>query len=133
MNEAFADYFASALTGDPEEAEYRNDQLWIGGAPVDLIYKRVLISELIARGGLEHPVVRAVQDRAVCMVNPFRSKILHKKASLAVLSDEANAHLFTSDDLDAIRRFVPWTRVVRERLTTYGGRPIDLVPFMVER
>jgi hypothetical protein len=45
---------------------------------------------------MDHPVVRAVRDRAVCMVNPFRCKILHKKASLAVLSDERNAHLFTA-------------------------------------
>ena len=44
---------------------------------------------------MDHPVVRAVRDRAVCMVNPFRCKLLYKKASLAVLSDERNAGLFT--------------------------------------
>ena len=43
-------------------------------------------------------MVRAVRDGAVCMVNPFRCKILHKKASLAVLSDERNAGLFTDDE-----------------------------------
>ncbi len=62
-----------------------------GDYHITLIYKRVLISELIERGGIDHPVVQAVRDRAVCMVNSFRCKILFKKASLAVLSDERNA------------------------------------------
>jgi hypothetical protein len=90
---------------------------------VDLIYKRVLISELIERGGLDHPVVRAVRDRAVCMVNPFRCKILHKKASLAVLSDERNAELFTAREREAIEAHIPWTRVVEERGPRYAARP----------
>jgi uncharacterized circularly permuted ATP-grasp superfamily protein len=64
------------------------------------------------------------------MVNPFRSKILHKKASLAVLSDEANASLFDAAELSAIDRFIPWTRTVRERRTTHRGETIDLVPFI---
>jgi len=62
------------------------------------IYKRVLISELIERGGLDHPVVRAGRRCAVCMVNSFRCKILFKKASLAVLSDERNAAMFAPDN-----------------------------------
>jgi uncharacterized circularly permuted ATP-grasp superfamily protein len=90
----------------------------------------VLISELVERGGLDHPVVRAVRDRAVVMVNPFPCKILHKKASLAVLSDEANAHLFTLEESAAINQYIPWTRLLSERKTMYQGREIDLVPFL---
>jgi hypothetical protein len=86
---------------------------------------------LIETCGLAHDVVRAVRDRAVCLVDGFHCKILHKKASLAVLSDEANAGLFQPDELEAIHDCIPWTRVVRERHTTYQGETIDLVPWMV--
>ena len=120
------------VIADPGEAEYRGGRLFVAGAPVDLIYKRVLINELVERGGLEHPVVRAVRDRAVCMVNPFRCKILHKKASLAVLSDERNQHLFTAAEREAIDTHIPWTRRVEERHTRFEDRPIDLLPFIVE-
>ncbi|MCC6771531.1 MAG: hypothetical protein IT360_10020 [Gemmatimonadaceae bacterium] len=115
---------------DPRRCEYRGGKLWVAGKPADLIYKRVLISELIETCGLEHDVVRAVRDRAVCLVDGFRCKILHKKASLAVLSDEANAGLFPPDELEAIHDCIPWTRVVRERMTSYNGATIDLVPWM---
>jgi len=132
----FQEYFRSqglecALV-DPREMEYQNGRLRSGDFQIDLIYKRVLISELLDRGGLSHPMVRAVREGAVCMVNPFRCKILHKKASLAVLSDEANAHLFTPEERRAIEAHIPWTRRVVERQTTYQGRRVELVPFIAE-
>jgi hypothetical protein len=131
-----AEYFRSqgleCVIADPREVEYRGGRLYAEGVPVDVIYKRVLISELIDRGGMEHPIVRAVLDGAVCMVNPFRCKILHKKASLAVLSDERNARLFSPGERDAIDAHIPWTRVVEERTTMHGGRSVDLLPYIAE-
>ena len=122
-----------AFIGDPREAEYSGGRLRVGGRVVDLIYKRVLIDELVTREGLDSPVVRAVRDRAVCMVNPFRCKMLHKKASLAVVSDERQGHLLTSAQRVAIAAHVPWTRLVEERSTTYGSDEVDLVEFIAER
>lgn len=119
------------VIADPREVEYRDGRLYAGDMHVDLVYKRVLITELIERGGLEHPLVRAVRDGAVCMVNPFRCKILHKKASLAVLSDERNAGMFGADELEAIDAHIPWTRVVEERTTAFHGEDVDLVPFVL--
>ena len=66
------------------------------------------------------------------MVNPFRCKILHKKASLAVLSDEANRGLFTAEQAAAIDRHIPWTRIVAERKTVLGAQTIDLAPFIAD-
>jgi uncharacterized circularly permuted ATP-grasp superfamily protein len=80
---------------------------------------------------VETPLLRAVAERAVCMVNPPRCKVLHKKASLAVLSDERNRSLFTEGELAGIAAHVPWTRVVEERRTEHAGTPVDLVPFML--
>ena len=135
--EMYRDYFHSrgieCVIADPREAEYRNGRLSFGDSdPVDLIYKRVLIHELVDQCGLDSPMIRAVRDRAVCMANGFRCKILHKKASLAVLSDEKNAHLFDADEQAAIDAHVPWTRTVVERKTRFEGRDVDLVPFMAE-
>lgn len=130
----FLNYFESqgynCVIVDPDDVEYRQGKLYAGEGPVDLIYKRVLISELVAEGGLDHPIIRAVREGAVCMVNPFACKMLYKKASLAVLSDERNAGLFDADELDAIAAHIPWTRVVAERHTTFAGQRVDLIPFI---
>ncbi len=117
---------------DPRDVEYKNGHLFAGDFQINLIYKRVLITELIERGGLDHPVVKAVADGNVCMVNPFQCKILYKKASLAVLSDEENNELFSKAELSAINKHIPWTRNVEERKTTYDDMPIDLIPFILK-
>lgn len=119
-----------AFIGDPRNAEYRDGALYVDGRRVTLIYKRVLIDELVDRCGLDGPVVQAVRAGAVCMVNPFRCKVLHKKASLAVVSDEANEHLLSDLERFAVAAHVPWTRVVTERKTRHGTSDVDLVPFI---
>jgi len=130
----FCDFFKQngmeCVIADPREMEYRNGQLYSGNFHVTLIYKRVLIDELIDQCGLESDVVRAVRDRAVCMVNPFRCKLLHKKASLAVIGDERNARLFTEAEKRAVKMHVPWTRVVAERSTEFDGKKIDLLDWI---
>jgi len=133
----FAEYARSqgldCVIADPREVEYRDGALLAEGAPVTLIYKRVLLSELVERVGLDCPVLSAVRDHAACMVNPFRCKLLHKKASLAVLSDERNVSLFSAEEREAIEAHIPWTRRVEERRTVYHGEMVDLLPFCVEQ
>jgi hypothetical protein len=127
----FREQGLECVIADPREVEFREGKLFAGGFHVTLIYKRVLISELIERGGMDHPVFRALRAGAVCMVNPLRCKPLYKKASLAVLSDERNAGLFDAEQRQAIVDHVPWTRLVEERKTAFAEREIDLVPFVL--
>jgi hypothetical protein len=132
----FREYFQSqglqCVIADPREVEYRQGKLWAGDLHVTLIYKRVLLSELVAREGADTPALRAVRERAACMVNPFQCKLLHKKTSLAVLSDERNRALFTPEEQRAIEAYIPWTRRVEERRSVFQGRAIDLIPFILE-
>jgi hypothetical protein len=126
----FTDHGLRCLIVDPAECEFTGGRLVARGEKVDLIYKRVLLAELVARGGTDHPIFQAVRAGAVCMVNGPRCKLLHKKASLAVLSDERNARLFGPEERAAITRHVPWTRVVEERKTQWRDREVDLVPLV---
>ncbi len=130
FQQAFRAQGLECVIADPREVEYRDGKLMHGDFHITFVYKRVLISELIERGGLNHPLIEALRDRAVCMVNPFRCKILYKKASLAVLSDERNRSLFTPEQQQAIDAHIPWTRVVEERHTEIDGHKIELVPYI---
>jgi uncharacterized circularly permuted ATP-grasp superfamily protein len=126
--EYFARYGIHATICTPEELEFRNGQMTAAGRPVDFVYKRVLTTELMRRYGLNHPLIPALRAGAICMVNPFNCKLLHKKASFAVVSDERNAHLFSVEEQQAIRAHIPWTRMVVDRRTLDPqGAPIDLL------
>jgi hypothetical protein len=111
----------------PDELEYDGARLRRGDFPVDLVYKRVVIHELLAAADDTHPLLRAYRDGRVCLANPFRCKIAHKKAAFELLTDDERASWFTAEEREVVRRTVPWTRRVRERRTSHRGREVDLI------
>ncbi len=127
-------YFASrgvpTIICTPDELEYTGGKLRRGEFQIDLVYKRVIIHEFLARHDETHPLVRAYADGAICLVNPFRCKILHKKAAFELLTDETRASWFTELERKVIHDCVPWTRRVAARRTTYRGQTIDLLEFI---
>jgi uncharacterized circularly permuted ATP-grasp superfamily protein len=136
--ELFQEYFESrgvpTVICDPRELELRGGRLRAGGQAVNLVYRRVLTSELLARRDEVRALLDAYAAGAVCVVNTFRAKLLHKKMSLALLSDDRHRRLYTDEQRAAIDRHVPWTRGVVDGATTRAGRPVpDLLAHCAER
>ena len=130
--EMFKEYFESqgvqTLICDPRELELRRGKLYAGGTTVNLVYRRVLTSELLARGEETRALRDAYLAGAACVVNTFRAKLLHKKMSLALLSDDRYRGLYSPAQRAAIKRHIPWTRRVRPRLAeTIARRREELV------
>src|SRR6266436_2958375 len=110
----------------PDELEFNNNRLRAGDFQIDIVYKRLLVNEYL-------PIIRecpalldAYRAGAICMVNSFRSKLIHKKALFAVLTDQRRASLFSRDEQEAIRKHVPWTRLVRDETSDYHGHGITI-------
>jgi len=116
----------------PDQLEYEKGRLRLGAFPIDLVYKRVIIHELLARCDDSHPLIDAYLQGDVCLVNSFRCKLLHKKAVFELLTDEANANWFSPTQVEVIKRTVPWTRRMGERKTRHRGREVDLVEYARE-
>src|SRR5215831_1622651 len=115
------------VIADPGELQYRDARLFTGGFRIDLLYKRVIIHEFLQRCEPRHPLSRAYANHSICMVNSFRSKIAHKKASFAILSDPGFADLFEPEEVEIIRRHVPWTRRVEDTTTVFHDDNRDLI------
>lgn len=134
--ELFKQYFEAhglkTIITNPESLEFTDGRLRAGDFVIDVYYKRVLTSELLQKPDVAKATLEAYEAGAVCMINSFRAKLLHKKMSLALLHDDANANLFTGEELRAIHKHIPWTRKVAEGYTTYEGKQIDLIPFLSE-
>src|SRR5829696_967183 len=126
LEESFASQGIPTLICAPEQLDYENGRLRCGSFPIDLVYKRVIINELLAACNDSHPLIRAYLAGDVCLVNSFRCKLVHKKAAFELLTDEANAGWFTLHEKEVIRRTVPWTRRVMQRKTQHGVREVDL-------
>ena len=101
--------------------------LYAQGRRIDLVYRRVLINDIVAREAECRALVAAYEQRAVCVANSLRCKIPHKKAFFAVLTDERHTALFSAEERELIRRHIPWTVVVEERSVSRDGTKTDLI------
>ncbi len=115
---------------DPRDLQFDGKQLTANGKKIDLVYRRVLMNDIVTRAAECKALVDAVAANTVCMANHFRCKIPHVKAFFAVLTDERNDALFSFGERDLIRKHVPWTRVVADVRTSHHGEPVELLAFL---
>jgi hypothetical protein len=131
--ELFHEFFQSngfnTVIADPRDLEFRHGRLCAGDFTIDLIYKRLLVNEFIAVMDQAKDLLEAYRARAVCLVNSFRGKLVHKKLLFGVLTDEQFGHNFTDEERTLIQKHIPWTRRFEERRTFYNGQEVDLVEF----
>jgi hypothetical protein len=116
----------------PEQLEYRNGVLRKGNFEINVAYRRLGVQEFLIRFDLAHPLVQAYRDRAVCVVNSFRSELAHKKAMFGLLTDETLTAKFPAAERKAIREHVPWTRLVAATKTIYEDKSVDLPEFITQ-
>lgn len=132
--ELFKEFFEadgySTTIADPRELELREGKLHHGDFRIDLVYRRVLTTELLEKADECRSFIEGYKTGAAVFVNSFRTKYVHKKMLFGVLTDERHQHHFSDVEQEAIRRSVPWTRRLQDARTTYRGREIDLLEFV---
>lgn len=114
----------------PDDLVFEIGQLRTGDFKIDIVYKRLLVNEYLPVMEQYPALLNAYRAGAICMVNSFRSKLIHKKALFAVLTDQRRAGLFSETERDAISKHVPWSRLVRDEKTDYFGKEIDLLEYI---
>lgn len=130
LKERFEALRVPVVLADPRELEWDGKTLSAQGKKIDLVYRRVLINDIVARPSECAALVKAYEAQAVCVANNFRCKIPHVKAFFAVLTEQKNSKLFSSEELEVIEQHVPWTRVVEDVRTDYEGEPIALLDYI---
>lgn len=114
----------------PQELVFEDGRLRVGDVQIDIVYKRLLVNEYLPIINEAPALLDAYRAGAICMVNSFRSKLIHKKALFAVLTDQRRADLFSAAEQEAIRAHVPWTRLVRAEKSDYRGEEVDLLEYI---
>ncbi len=127
----FQDQGIPTIICDPRSLEYRGGRAWSGSQEITLVYRRVLLHELLENATEADQLLQAYRDGAICMVNSPRSKLLHKKSLFALLSDRQLGLELSREEEDMVEATIPWTRLVRAGESTYHGDAIDLTRFVL--
>jgi uncharacterized circularly permuted ATP-grasp superfamily protein len=130
LKERFEALRVPVVLADPRELVWDGKKLSAKGKKIDLVYRRVLINDIVARPKECEALVKAYEAQAVCVANNFRCKIPHVKAFFAVLTDQKNEKLFSSEEREVIQEHVPWTRVVEDVKSDYRGTPTGLLEYI---
>ncbi len=127
LRDAFVARGVPTVVCDPRDLSFENGGLFGGGEHLDIVYRRVLINDILGRSEECAALLEAYAAKAVCVANTFRCKLAHKKAFFAVLTDDRHAALFSDAERAAIAAHVPWTRVVADAEMVKNGRRQSLV------
>jgi hypothetical protein len=118
-----------ALPCPVDALQYRNDRIWLGDRAIDVVFRLFMIEDVLKPGAVEllEPVLQASERGHVSIFTPMDAELYGSKGSLALLSDEAYRDRYPADELAALDRILPWTRMVRSGLVTVEGRRVDLL------
>ncbi len=142
LRDAFTALGVPTVICDPRDLEFAAGARFSGaagrglyakGERIDLVYRRVLINDIVARETECRALLDAYRSKTVCVANSLRCKIPHKKAFFAVLTDARHEKLFSESERAMIRQHVPWTALVEERRVVADGQSVDLIPHLRAR
>ncbi len=121
----------NAIYADPRQFEYDGEKLTKDGKEVHLIY-RDAVQEFLNEPYYGHTdaALKAYEDGNICFINPFCSRVGGLKSVLAIMHDGRFSYLFTEEELDVIKKYIPFTRLVRDMKTDKDGEEIYLPDYI---
>lgn len=118
------------VIADPRELQYKGGKLYHKGFRVHLVYRRVTFEELLERLDEVQDLLRAYKDRAVCLVNPLRSRLASGKSLFSFLTTPEYDRFFSENENSMKRQHLPWTRCLSDAEDFYGHRKVFLIDFL---
>lgn len=104
------------VVADPRELSYSLGRLrCYDGKPIDLLYRRVLVEDMLRDRSGSEAILEACRAGTVCMINSFASKPLTVKSLLALFHDPLAEELLSDSHLEFLRNIIPLTLCLTEQ------------------
>ena len=117
------------LICSPQEFSIKNGKAYAMDQEVHLVYKRVITRELLEKWEDVGDFIDCIKEGLVCCCNSFRSYIVGNKKVLSLITDPRFQSIYTRQELDMIRKTIPWTRILADAEATYQKNKVQLREF----
>jgi uncharacterized circularly permuted ATP-grasp superfamily protein len=117
------------VVADPRELQFSLGRLRdYDGKPIDLVYRRVLVEDMLRDPAGSRALVEACKARAVCLVNNFSSKPLTVKSLLALFHDPEGQELLSAQERQLVEDLIPRTlRLTEDNMETVRAEQDNFV------
>lgn len=111
----FKDHFEKngfkCVIEDIKNLEYNKDEnkLYAKGTPIDMVYRRVVMSDLEARKDESKAFIDAYLNDAAFYIGSFRSQVVHNKVFFSVLYSDETKKILTDEENEFVRKHIPYT------------------------
>ena len=109
LKNAFIEEGYNTLICDIRNFSYKNNKLWYNGKSIDLVYRRAVTSDILARYNEVQEFIKAYKNNAFCLVGSFRSEAAHSKLVFTFLTSETAEKFFSHEEIKFLKTHLPKT------------------------
>ena len=120
------------VLADPSQLAYDGTTLTADGRPIDIVYRRLTVGDVLEHADRLAPLLDAARDGNVTCVGSFAADLAHSKKVFAFLTHERWRRHFSMEERSLIDAHVPWTRIFRDENTLWGGQ-LESMPELARR
>ena len=123
----------NALAADPRQLRLKGKEIYCRDTKIDIMYRDSELQELIDIEKKGHNM--AVLKQAFInnqVISSIEGELDHK-SGFEIFSSPEFSRLFTAQERALFKKYIPWTRLLKERKTTDANlRMVDLVPYVIK-
>lgn len=124
----------NAFLADPREIKLKEDGAYVGNQKVDMVRRTMKANKLLSYPNELQPFIKGYLNRTFCMLNSFRAVYGSEKSLFALMSNPDFHSLYDKDEVQVIRKHIPWTRRLADLETTSAeGNKIVLADFLKQQ
>jgi len=132
LQKYFGDKGIKTVVSSPLDIQIKHGKVFAGDDEIHLIYKRVITGELLDRWNEMGEFIQSIQEGLVCCCNSFRSYIVGNKKVLSVISDPRFQHIYSKEEINVIKKTIPWTKILSDTKETFKNINVHLKDFIIE-
>jgi len=100
-----------AEIADPRELKYIDGKLYFNDFKIDMIYRRIVTREFIEKSEDIQDLINAYRDKAVCVIGPIKSQIMHNKIIFKILHDKDTLEILSQEEQEYVKKHIPFTKI----------------------
>ena len=123
----------TAILADPRDLHLKGNEIYCRDTNIDIIYRDSELQELIDIERKGHTMAVLKQAFISNQVISSIAGELDHKSGFEIFSNTEFSRFFSGKEKALFKKYIPWTRILKERKTTdRANRIIELIPYVLK-